>query len=164
CAARIALPETQQAKQQPRGCHEIKGPAPAEMSADQPANHIAERAPNWNRRAKNRHDATPRFNREEIGQNRWRRGAVTAFANSNKDPSSEQYSERRGQTRRAAGQTPQNDSRCNDDPERETVGKETENRRTDHVSHKKGVTEQTGLGHGVYVASGEKSRANIRFE
>ena len=37
-------------------------------------------------------------------------------------------------------------------------------RRADHVSHEKGVTEQTGLGHGVYVVSCEKSGANIRFE
>ena len=47
---------------------------------------------------KGAHDATPCFNREEIGQNRWRRRAVTAFANPNKDASSEQYPERRGQT------------------------------------------------------------------
>ena len=44
------------------------------------------------------------------------------------------------------------------------IGEETEDRCADHVSHKKGVAEQTGLGHGVYVVSCEKSCANIRFE
>ena len=44
------------------------------------------------------------------------------------------------------------------------IGEQTENRRADHVSHKKRIAEQTGLGHGVYVVSCEKSCANIRFE
>ena len=44
------------------------------------------------------------------------------------------------------------------------IGEQTENWCADHVSHEKRVAEQTGLGHGVYVVSCEKSCANIRFE
>jgi len=43
------------------------------MSTDQSADHVAERAANWNRCAKNRHDATPRFDWKKIGQDRRRR-------------------------------------------------------------------------------------------
>src|SRR5206468_5548963 len=96
CDARVALPEAQETQEQPWRGNEIKCPTPAEMSTDQSADHIAERAANWNRRAKNRHDATPRFDWKKIRQDRRRRWSVAAFANPNKDTSSEQYPKRRG--------------------------------------------------------------------
>src|SRR5207253_7927969 len=65
--ARIALPETEQTQQQTRRRHEIKCPAPAEVSTDQAADDIAQRAADWNGSAKNRHDSAARFNREKIG-------------------------------------------------------------------------------------------------
>src|SRR5207245_2495996 len=93
---RIALPEAQETQEQPWRGNDIKRPAPTEMSADQSTDDIAQRAANWNRGAENGHDATPCFDREKIGQDRRRRRPVAAFANSNKDTSSEQYPEGRG--------------------------------------------------------------------
>ena len=64
----------------------------------------------------------------------------------------------------AAGQTPQNHSQADDEPARDPIGEQTENRCADHVSYEKCDAQQTGLGHGVYVVSCEKSCANIRLE
>ena len=162
--ARVALPEAQQAQQQPRRGDQIKCPAPAEVSADQSADDIAERAANWNRRAKNRHDATTRFDREKIGQDRRRRRTVAAFANSNAYASRKENRECRRETGAAAGQAPQNHSGTDNDPPRESIGEQTENRRADHVSYEKRVAEQTSLRHRVHVARCKKSCANIRLE
>ena len=51
-----------------------------------------------------------------------------------------------------------------DEPARDPIGEQTENRCADHVSHEKCDAQQTGLGHGVHVVSCEKSCANIRLE
>src|SRR5207249_1082552 len=59
---------------------------------------------------------------------------------------------------------PQNHSGADDDPARESIGKQTENRCADHVSYKKRVAEQTGLRHSVYVVRRKKTGANIRLE
>ena len=53
---------------------------------------------------------------------------------------------------------------ADDEPAREPIREQTENWCADHVSYEKRVAEQTGLGHGVYVVSCEKSCANIRLE
>src|SRR6266545_2485487 len=160
----VSLPEAQQAEQQPRRGNQIKCPPPTEVSADQSTDHIAERAANWNRCTKNRHDPTPLFDREKVGQDRGRCGSVAALANSNTHASRKENSECRGKTGTAAGQAPQNHSRANDDPARESIGEQTENRRADHVSHEKRVAKQTGLSHGVYVVGCKETCANIRLE
>src|SRR5205823_13255708 len=78
--------------------------------------------------------------------------------------SRKEYGECRRQPGAAAGQTPQNHSGADDDPARESIGEQTENRCADHVSYKERVAEQTGLRHSVYIASCEKTSANIRLE
>src|SRR6266540_5850052 len=105
---RVALPEAQKTEQQTRRCNEIKRPAPAKMSTDQATDNITKGAADWNRCTKNRHDATPRFDWEKIGQDRRRRRPVAAFANSNEHTSCNENRECRGQTGAAAGQAPQN--------------------------------------------------------
>src|SRR6266536_6639702 len=162
--ARIALPETEQTQQQTRRRHEIKCPAPTEMGTDHAADDIAQRAANRNGGAKNRHDPAAYFDREKIGQDCRRSRAVAAFANSNANSSRKENGERRCQTGAAAGQTPQNYSGTDDDPARNPISEETKNRCADHVGYEKRVAEQTGLRHSVYVASCEKTRANIRLE
>src|SRR5438067_6015826 len=162
--ARIALPETQQAQQQTRRRDKIKCPTPAEMSANLSADDISQRAADWNSCAKNRHDATAFFDREKIGQDCQCSRAVVTFANSNANSSRKENGECRCQTGAAAGQAPQNHSGTDDDPPRQSIGEQTENRCADHVSYKKRVDEQTGLRHSVYIASCEKTRANIRLE
>src|SRR5581483_5937081 len=162
--ARIALPEAQKTQHQTGGSNKVKRPTPAKMGANQPTNHIAERAANWNRRVKNGHDATPCFDWEKIGQDGWRRGAIAAFTNSNAYASCKENRKCSRETGSAAGQAPQNHSRTDDDPTRESIGEQTKNRRADHVGYEKRVAEQTSLGHGVYVARHEKSCANIRLE
>src|SRR6266850_833126 len=164
CDARVALPEAQETQEQPWRGNEIKCPAPAEMSTDQSADHIAERAANRNRRTKNRHDATPRFDWEKIGQDRRGRRPVAAFANSDAYASRKENAECRGKTRPTAGQTPQNHSATNDDPARESIGEQAENWRADHVSHEKCDAQQTRLGHRVYVVGCKKTCANVRLE
>ena len=134
------------------------------MSADQSANHIAERAANRNRRVKNRHDAAPCFDRVNIRQDGRRSRAVAAFANSNANASRKKNGKRRRQPGAAAGQAPQNHSRADDDPARDPIGEKTENRCADHVSNEKRVAEQTGLRHSVDVASCEKTRADVGLE
>src|SRR5438552_6405500 len=161
---RVAMPEAQQAQQQTRRCDKIKCPAPTKVSADQSTDYIAERAADWNRRAKNRHDPTTRFDREEIGQNGRCGRPVAAFTNSYANSSREENAECHRETGAAAGQTPQNHSGADDDPARESIGEQTENRRADHVSYKERISEQTGLGHRVYVAGCEETCANIRLE
>ena len=81
-----------------------------------------------------------------------------------KDTSGKQNRESRGQTGAAAGQTPQNDGKANDEPAGDPIGKETKNRCADHVSDEKGVTEKTCFGHGVYIIRREESCSNFRFE
>src|SRR5258707_14521811 len=115
CDARVALPEAQETQEQPWRGNEIKCPAPAEMSTDQSADHIAERAANRNRRTKNRHDATPRFDWEKIGQDSPRRRPVAAFANSDAYPSRKKNAECRGKTRPATCQSHQNHTATTDD-------------------------------------------------
>src|SRR6267143_3922257 len=105
--ARIALPEAQETQQQPRWGDEIKCPAPAEVSADQSTDHIAERATDRNRRAKDRHDPTPLFDGEKVGQDCRRRRPIAAFANSNANSSCEENRECCCETGAAAGQAPQ---------------------------------------------------------
>src|SRR5206468_5339121 len=143
CDARVALPEAQETQEQPWRGNEIKCPAPAEMSTDQSTDHIAERAANWNRRAKNRHDATPRFDWEKIGQDRRRRWPIAAFANSDTNSSCKENRECCCETGAAAGQAPQNHSGADNNPPRESIGEQTENRRADHVSDEKRVAKQT---------------------
>src|SRR5947208_11975127 len=104
---RIALPEAQQSEQQPWRCNEIKCPAPAKVSADRSADYVAERATDWNRRAKNRHDATPCFDWEKVRQNRRRRRPISAFANSNAYASYKENRECRRQAGAAARNAPQ---------------------------------------------------------
>src|SRR5437667_1850050 len=162
--ARVALPETQQTQQQARRRYEIKCPAPAEASTNQSANNIAECAADRNGRVKDRHDATAFFDQEKVGQDCRCCRAVAAFANSNANSSRKEYGECRRQPGAAAGQTPQNHSGADDDPARESIGEQTENRCADHVSYKERVAKQTGLRHSVYIASCEKTRANIRLE
>src|SRR5437764_4820875 len=162
--ARVALPETQQTQQQARRRYEIKCPAPAEASTNQSANNIAECAADRNGRVKDRHDATAFFDREKVGQDCRCCRAVAAFANSNANSSRKENGECRRQTGAAAGQAPQNHSGTDDDPARESIGKQTENRCADHVSYKKRVAEQTGLRHSVYVVRRKKTGANIRLE
>src|SRR6266498_4072353 len=96
--ARVALPEAQKAQQQPRRGDEIKCPAPAEVSADQSADHITKGAANGNRGVENRHDPTPCFDRKKIGQDCWCSRAIPAFANSNANASRKENRERRRQT------------------------------------------------------------------
>src|SRR6266487_990374 len=139
--ARIALPETEQTQQQTRRRHEIKCPAPTEMGTDHAADDIAQRAANRNGGAKNRHDPAAYFDREKIGQDC-----------------------RRSRAGAAAGQAPQNHSATDDDPPRNPIGEQTENRRADHVSDEKRVAKQTGLRHSVYVVRRKKTGANIRLE
>src|SRR5437870_2333047 len=86
------------------------------------------------------------------------------FANSHANAGRKENGECRRQTGGAAGQAPQNHSGTNDDPARESIGEQTENRCTDHVSDKERVGKQAGLRHSVYVARCEKTRANIRLE
>src|SRR4030095_5520715 len=162
--ARVPLPETQHAQQQPRRSNEIKCPAPAEVSANQSTDHIAERAADWNRRAKNRHDATPLFDREKVGQDCRRRGSVAAFANSNANSSCKKNRECCRETGAAAGQAPQNHSTADNNPPGESIGEQTENRGADHVSNEKRVAQQTSLRHRVHVARCKKSFANIGLE
>ena len=70
----------------------------------------------------------------------------------------------RGQTGATARQAPQNHSGTDDDPARESISEQAENRGTNHVSDEECVAEQPSLGHGVYVAGREKSGANIGLE
>src|SRR5215471_14479575 len=117
CAdAWIALPQAEQAQQQTRRSNEVKRPAPAELSTDQPADHIAKRTANRNRSAKNRHDPAPCFDRKEIREDSRRGGAITALANSNANPSRKENRKCSRQTRAATGQTPQNHSGPDDHP------------------------------------------------
>src|SRR5437773_358466 len=66
--------------------------------------------------------------------------------------------------RPSASQAPQNHGGTDDDPPRESIGKEPENRCADHVGDEKSVAEQPGLRHGIYVAGCEETGANIRLE
>src|ERR1700758_654766 len=120
--ARIALPEAQHPQQQTRRRNEIKCPPPAEMSANQSPDDIAQGAADWNCRAKNRHDATARFDRKEIGQDRRRSRSVATFANSNTYSRGKENGECCRQTRAAACQAPQNHSGADDEPARDSVG------------------------------------------
>ena len=60
--------------------------------------------------------------------------------------------------------TPQCHSHAYDEPARDPIREQTENRCADHVSYEKCDAQQTGLGHGVHVVRCEKSCANIRLE
>src|SRR6266581_5501652 len=134
------------------------------MGADQSTDDVAKRTADWNCRAKDRHDSASCLDREEIGQNCRRRRPVATFANSDTDAGRKENPKCRRQTGATTGQAPQNHSGTNDDPARESIGEQTENRRAEHISYEKRISEETGLRHGIYVAHRKKSCANIRLE
>src|SRR5262249_61906248 len=107
---RVGLQKAEWPQQKPGWRNEKKCPAPAKVGTDKPPDHIAERAPDRNRREKNRHDATPRLNWKQIRQDCRCSRAVASFANSNENASRKENAECRRQTGAAAGQTPQNHS------------------------------------------------------
>ena len=134
------------------------------MSANQSSDHVAERAADRNRRAKDRHDTTSCLDRKKIGQNRRCRRPVATFANSDAYASYKENCKCRRKAGAAAGQAPQNHSGTNNDPPRESIGEQTENRRAEHISYEKGVAQQTSFRHSIYVACCEKVCTNIRLK